>query len=97
MSFFSALGRFFSAFARKFASLFQNKVVVDFLSDNRDLAERIIWDVSTALLTPDEKRQSAFHDIANSLKAAGKSFKPHLVNLLIELVFAQLKAEERIE
>lgn len=80
---------------RAFGNLLKSEAM-KWCAAHKHLAVDIILEVAGSALAGPEKRAEAFRRIAAALKAEGIEFKNHFINLLIELVVAELKAKSQI-
>lgn len=56
-----------------------------------DIAAEVVKDMSSGVLTSDEKRSAAFTAVKNCAIAEGKEFTDHAINIAIELALALFK------
>jgi len=83
------------AVGRAFANLLKSEAM-KWAAEHKQLAVDIILELATSALSGPEKRAEAFKRIKTILLSEGVGFKDHFVNLLIELVVAELKDKGEI-
>ena len=71
---------------------FKSTSVNIFVSVFLPVAKIIVEEVDDLVLSNNKKKREAFNRITKAVEKARRGWRPHLVNLLIEMAVAELKA-----
>lgn len=86
---FLGLSRAFKKFVEEFAKNLMDKE----LQAIWEIAKPIVLNLMKSDLSSDEKRKEAFRMTALTLKAEGKNFKDHQINMILESLVFTIKRE----
>ena len=96
MGFFSLLGRGFKHMFGIFGDLFKSEAM-KFVARYKEVFVRVVLDIAASELMGDRTRQQeAFARAKAEFKRMGVAARDSFINLAIEMVLSELKAQKRI-